>query len=87
VTPEIIAPMNPQQVPEVPGHDYLPPNDYELYALGQLEGEVPDDEEVLDDTGTVYRTPSKPNVAPLKSQPDEMSTLKGPWGYSTNDDG
>lgn len=87
VTPEIIAPMNPQQVPDVPGHDYLPPNDYELYALGQLEGEVPDDEEVLDDSGSVYRTPSEPNVAPLRSQPDEMSSLKGPWGYSTNDDG
>ncbi len=87
VTPEIIAPMNPQQVPDVPGHDYLPPNDYELYALGQLEGEVPDDEEVLDEPGNVYRTPSEPNFAPLRSQPDEMSSLKGPWGYSTNDDG
>ncbi|GJM24021.1 MAG: pilus assembly protein CpaC [Phycisphaerae bacterium] len=87
VTPEIIAPMNPQQVPDLPGHDYLPPNDYELYALGELDGEVPDDEEVLEDKGSVYRTRSEPNVAPLRSQPDGMSSLKGPWGYSTNDDG
>ncbi|NOX59539.1 MAG: type II and III secretion system protein family protein [Planctomycetes bacterium] len=88
VTPEIIAPMNPHQVPDVPGHDYLPPNDYELYALGQLEGEIPDEEgEVLEDTRSPYRTHGEPKVAPFRGQSDDMSSIKGPWGYSTNDDG
>ena len=83
VTPEIIAPLDPQQVPQVPGEDYATPNDYELYALGLLEGEV-EAEEVEVPAG-VYRTRALPKVAPLKSQPDEMS-LHGPWGYSTGED-
>lgn len=87
VTPEIIAPMNPQQVPDVPGHDYLVPNDYELYALGQLDGEVPEDGEELEEPGSAYRTYGEPKVAPLKSQPDDISSIRGPWGYSTNEDG
>jgi pilus assembly protein CpaC len=76
VTPEIIAPMNPHQVPKVPGEDMRSPTDYELYALGLLEGVDPEDvpgealPEEYDD-GTV-----------LKSEPEEMS-LHGPWGFST----
>lgn len=84
VTPEIIAPLNPDQVPDLPGENYLAPNDYELYALGLLEGEV-DDEESVEQPGGVYQTRFQPQVAPLKSQPDELS-LHGPWGYSTADD-
>lgn len=83
VTPEIIAPLNPDQVAKVPGEDYLAPNDYELYALGLLEGEV--EESAAPEAGNVYQTRIRPRVAPLRSQPDELS-LHGPWGYSTADD-
>lgn len=38
VTPELVAPLNPGQVVYVPGTDHLRPNDWELMALGQLEG-------------------------------------------------
>ncbi len=82
VTPEIVSPMDPQQVPKVPGEDYVTPNDYELYALGLLEGEV--DAQPEDPSG-VYRTNARPKVAPLKSQPEETS-LHGPWGYSKAED-
>ncbi len=37
VTPEVVAPMNPDQVPPVPGHDIIDPNDWELYGLALLE--------------------------------------------------
>jgi pilus assembly protein CpaC len=37
VTPEIVAPLNPDQVPQVPGADIVGPNDWELYGLGVLE--------------------------------------------------
>ena len=36
VTPEIIAPLNPRQVPPAPGEDVVEPNDFELYGLGLL---------------------------------------------------
>jgi pilus assembly protein CpaC len=38
VTPELVAPLNPNQVMHVPGVDHVPPNDWELMCLGQLEG-------------------------------------------------
>jgi len=38
VTPEIVSPMNPDQVPPVPGQFMTDPNDFELFMLGQLEG-------------------------------------------------
>ncbi len=41
VTPELVAPLNPQQVPPVPGQHMASPNDFELYGLGLLEGRAP----------------------------------------------
>jgi len=38
VTPELVEPLNPGQVGRVPGGDYVPPNDWELFFLGQVEG-------------------------------------------------
>jgi pilus assembly protein CpaC len=38
VTPELVAPLNPDQVRYVPGGQHVPPNDWELFGLGQLEG-------------------------------------------------
>jgi len=83
VTPEIVAPVDPQHVPNVPGEDYITPNDYELYALGLLDGETPP--EASGEPVGAYRTEAQPKVAPLQSEPQDMS-VRGPWGYSTNDD-
>ncbi len=38
VTAELVAPLDPQQVPSVPGEKMVDPNDFELYGLGLLEG-------------------------------------------------
>lgn len=39
VTPELVAALNPDQVVHVPGAEHIPPNDWELFALGKLSGE------------------------------------------------
>ena len=39
VTPELVGPLNPDQIAYVPGADHIPPNDWELFGLGQIEGE------------------------------------------------
>ncbi|MCH7938016.1 MAG: hypothetical protein IH994_13160, partial [Proteobacteria bacterium] len=38
VTPEIVAPLNPDQVPPVPGEDLVDPTDWELFGLALLQG-------------------------------------------------
>jgi len=84
VTPEIIAPMDPQQVPKVPGEDYTTPDDYQLYALGLLEGDPPEEGDPAPER--VYETDTPVNVAPMESEPEELS-VHGPWGYSTGEGG
>jgi hypothetical protein len=41
VTPEIVRPMDAEEVPPVPGHDVTLPNDCEFYRCGLTEG-MPD---------------------------------------------
>lgn len=43
VTPELVRPMDPDEVPPVPGFNVTPPNSYELYSYGMTEG-IPDNE-------------------------------------------
>ncbi|MGE3180518.1 MAG: type II and III secretion system protein family protein [Phycisphaerae bacterium] len=38
VTPELVAPLYPDQVTHVPGAQFAAPNDYELFVDGKLEG-------------------------------------------------
>jgi len=38
VTPELVEPLDPSQVPTPPGGDMTEPNDFELFGLGKLEG-------------------------------------------------
>ncbi|MCP4248832.1 MAG: type II and III secretion system protein family protein [bacterium] len=79
VTPELVAPLNPGQVPMVPGEDHLEPNDYQLYALGLLEGEVPVE------SGEVHYDSSADDQAMVESEP-ELTTVHGPWGHATEED-
>jgi pilus assembly protein CpaC len=39
VTPELVEPVSPNQVAYVPGANYVPPNDFELFLMGELEGQ------------------------------------------------
>lgn len=39
VTPELVEPLNPDQVTYVPGAGHVAPNDWELFGLGKIEGE------------------------------------------------
>jgi len=38
VTPELVRPMEPDEVPPLPGFEVTPPNDLELYAYAKTEG-------------------------------------------------
>ena len=39
MTPELVAPLNPNQVAYLPGVDHIAPNDWELFGLGKIDGE------------------------------------------------
>lgn len=82
VTPEIIAPMNPDQVSPVPGQFHAPPNDWQLYMLGMIEGEPFADASGPDDA---MKTWPAPRVLPVSSEPEKL-TIHGPWGESTYED-
>ncbi len=78
VTPEIIAPMDPDQVSPVPGQFVTAPNDYELYTLGLLEGEPAEDTSTPSDA-LHTRTPARVGSRSLS---EELS-IHGPWGHET----
>jgi pilus assembly protein CpaC len=78
VTPEIIAPLDPDQVSPVPGQFITAPNDYELYTLGLLEGEPAEDTSTPSDALDT-QTPARVGS---RSHSDELS-IHGPWGHET----
>ncbi|MCP4593950.1 MAG: type II and III secretion system protein family protein [bacterium] len=80
VTPEIVAPLNPDQVPPVPGQDLVDPNDWQLYMLGMIEGE-----DTAEGAEAGDAPPNALQTAGISSEPTELS-LHGPWGESTYKD-
>jgi len=38
VTPELVEPVSTDQITHVPGAEYIAPNDFELFLMGQLDG-------------------------------------------------
>lgn len=38
ITPELVRPLEPDEVPPMPGHEVTAPNDWELFMNGQLTG-------------------------------------------------
>jgi pilus assembly protein CpaC len=38
ITPELVRPLEPDEVPPVPGHEVIAPNDWELFMNAQLTG-------------------------------------------------
>jgi pilus assembly protein CpaC len=73
VTPELVAPLNPDQVHYVPGTDYIPPNDWELFLLGQIEGEGDPNKTPGDGT------PQAANES-VDGRPAAAMRLRGPMG-------
>lgn len=47
VTPELVEPVSPEQITSVPGAFHVEPNDFELFLLGQLDGQAGHDLPVL----------------------------------------
>ncbi len=74
VTPEIVAPLDAHQMVKLPNEGRNDPSDFELYAMGLLEG----DEETCD-KGDCSNC-KKHGQSVIESDPDELS-VHGPWGH------
>ncbi len=81
VTPELVEPLNPDQIAYVPGADMTHPNDFELFALGQLQG-------AESGKGKPVRNSQSWPVKPgeLYGPPAAMK-LRGPIGPAGGDEG
>jgi len=85
-TPELVSPLNPDQVPPVPGEEMTSPNDWQLFALGELEGvkrPVPSAPE------RALKT-APPVTAPIRQSPPARGMarlqLHGPWGAAEGEE-
>ncbi len=84
VTPELVAPLNPDQVTRVPGADHIAPNDWELFGLGKLEGEGGGDTKTAH--GAACGREGAPARADQRGWPT-ASRLRGPIGPAGSDEG
>jgi pilus assembly protein CpaC len=80
VTPEIVAPMDPHQVPQPPAQNVSDPNDWQFYGLGMLEGEPHEDNSGPADA---LRTDIPKRLAP--TAPADQAPLRGPFGTDGGD--
>ena len=86
-TPELISPMNPDQVPAVPGQEITAPNDWQLFGLGELEGQkrpVQSGPERALETAQPVRTYKHRGTS---AEPTAALPLHGPWGMVPGDEG
>lgn len=74
VTPEIVAPLNPDQIGTMPGSDMKDPSDWQLFALGLLEAPPAAQDEGLDGHSAAYNHRAAAGGT--------RSSLLGPWGSS-----
>ena len=79
VTPEIVSPLNPDQIGQMPGYDLQEPDDWQLFALGLLE-QKPDAA-----AGEAAGAGAAVNASTPQANPEEV-TLLGPWGQSDYDE-
>jgi pilus assembly protein CpaC len=76
VTPELVTAMYPDQIATLPGELDQTPSDFELYALGSIEGGTVMEQPTRN--GALYTDP-EPHYRKFNSPPERMS-LHGPWG-------
>lgn len=82
VTPELVRPLTPDQVVHVPGNNLVPPNDWELYGLGKLDGEGSVSDRELN------RPDQSWPVRPSKLYgPAAALQLRGPFGPASGEEG
>lgn len=82
VTPELAAGVSPDEVTFVPGANYVEPNDFELYMLGEMDGKPSRDLPVLQ--------PRVNNVWPAQPADlygEQALKLRGPVGPAGWDEG
>ncbi|MFO0839698.1 MAG: type II and III secretion system protein family protein [Phycisphaerae bacterium] len=83
VTPELVEPISSDQVTHVPGAAFVQPNDYELFLLGEIEGE--------ESRNTPTQRPAVNNRWPVKPSelygPGGTMRVRGPLGPSGGEGG
>jgi pilus assembly protein CpaC len=73
VTPELVHPMEPKEVPPLPGSDVFEPGDVEFYLLGRLESRRDYD----------YRSPVRTDIHRMANYHHcEDIYIQGPHGHS-----
>lgn len=82
VTPELAAPLNPDQVTYLPGANHIPPNDWELFGLGKSDGEGHAGKTT--EAGPDSAQPAGATARYGKSAP---ARLRGPVGPASGDEG
>ena len=70
VTPELIHPMDPEEVPPLPGFDVTEPTNLEFFLHGKLEGNPTQD----------YRSTIWPRLR-RRYQGNGPATASGPFGH------
>ncbi len=75
VTPELVAPLSPDQITGIPGGGFVGPNDYELFIEGKLEGAASRGNALPPRTHRDWPArPSKKAGGPM------TASLRGPFG-------
>ena len=70
VTPELIHPMDPDEVPPLPGFDVTEPTNHDFFLRGKLEGNPTQD----------YRSTVWPRLR-HRYQGNEPAMISGPFGH------
>ena len=78
VTPEIVSPLNPDQIGVLPGFDVEDPDDWQLFALGLLERPLP--EEAGESSAPTEGWPAAGGSADAEGRSPDA--ILGPWGQS-----
>ncbi len=81
VTPELVAPLNPDQVGYVAGGKDVPPNDWELFMLGRIHGAGGGADSASAPLGQVSR------AVPASTSPPTAMRLRGPIGPAGGSEG
>jgi len=73
VTPQLVHPLEPNELPALPGSDYFEPGDLEFYLLGRLDSSRPYD----------YRSPVMTDINRMAAyRRCELMYFVGPHGHS-----